>query len=79
MKRHFSPIHAASSVVVVEKVEDFFVKKGYYNVSIRYSLIPIKEKRYFEKYLNENKDIYLIGITFDEEERNIKEFKWERI
>jgi len=42
-------------------------------------LKQIKEKRYFEKYLNENKDIYLVGITFDEEKRNIKEFKWKKI
>jgi hypothetical protein len=42
-------------------------------------LKQIKEKRYFEKYLNEDKNIYLVGVTFDENERNIKEFKWEKI
>jgi hypothetical protein len=42
-------------------------------------LKQIKEKKYYEKYLNENKDIYLVGINFDEEKRNIKEFKWEKI
>jgi hypothetical protein len=41
-------------------------------------LQQIKEKKYYEKYLNENKNIYLVGIEFDEEKRNIKEFKWEK-
>ena len=47
-------------------------------------LKQIKEKRYYEKYLNPtsqtlNPNIYLVGITFDEESRNIKEFVWEKI
>ena len=43
------------------------------------ALKQIKEKKYYEKYLNENKNIYLIGINFDEKRRNIKEFKSEKI
>ena len=39
----------------------------------------IKERRYFEKYLNENKDIYLIGISFDSKEKNIKEYEMEKV
>ena len=31
----------------------------------------IKIKRYYEKYLNENKKVYLSGIKFDSKERNI--------
>jgi len=42
-------------------------------------LKQIKEKRYYEKYLNEDKNIYLVGITFDEKSRNIKEFVWEKV
>ncbi len=42
-------------------------------------LTQIKEKRYFEKYINKVKDIYLIGITFDKEERNITEYKSEKL
>ena len=38
----------------------------------------IKERRYFEKYMNENKEIYLIGISFSSEERNIKEYEIEK-
>jgi hypothetical protein len=39
----------------------------------------IKERKYYEKYLNENKKIYLIGINFDSEERNISKYKYEII
>jgi hypothetical protein len=39
----------------------------------------IRERKYYEKYFNENKKIYLIGINFDSEERNISEYKYEII
>jgi hypothetical protein len=50
-----------------------------FKVTDEEALKQIKEKRYYEKYLNEGKDIYLVGINFNEEKRNIKEFKWEKI
>ena len=40
------------------------------------ALKQIKEKKYYEKYLNENKEIYLVGINF--EDRNVSNFKWEK-
>ena len=43
----------------------------------RDALKQIKENRYAEKYLYENKEIYLVGINFDEKERNIRHFAWE--
>ncbi len=42
------------------------------------ALAQIKEKNYHEKYLQDNKDIYLIGINFDEEEKNISAFTWAK-
>ena len=36
----------------------------------------IKTKRYPEKYLAEKKPIYLIGVSFDEETRNVVDFLW---
>jgi len=50
------PVNINRIKSAVEKVEDFFVKKGYYNVSVRYSLIPIEEKRYF---IEEKKSVVL--------------------
>ncbi|MBF0430357.1 MAG: ATP-binding protein [Fibrobacteria bacterium] len=38
----------------------------------------IKEKRYFEKYQDEGMDIYLVGISFDSESKNISDFVWEQ-
>lgn len=43
------------------------------------ALEQIKEKQYHKKYLSENKDIFLIGIEFDEEEKNISDFEYEKI
>jgi len=41
------------------------------------ALEQIKKNRYAAKYLNYNKDIYLIGIEFDTKEKNISNFEWE--
>jgi len=42
-------------------------------------LEQIHKNRYFEKYQNLNKEIYLVGINFDKDEKNIKNFEWEKI
>ena len=42
------------------------------------SLKQIKEKRYWEKF-QDFKNIYLIGIEFSREKRNIIGYEWERI
>jgi hypothetical protein len=39
----------------------------------------IKEKRYFEKYMEDEKRIFLIGIEFSKEKRNITSFEWEQM
>ena len=43
------------------------------------ALKQIKEKKYYEKYLYQNKQIYLIGVEFDEEIKNISSFEWEKV
>jgi outer membrane protein insertion porin family len=50
------PVNINRIKSAVEKVEDFFVKKGYYNVSVNYSLVPIEEKKYF---IEEKKSVVL--------------------
>ncbi len=35
----------------------------------------IQEKKYYEKYLSENKTIFLVGIDFSKNERNIKDYQ----
>lgn len=39
----------------------------------------IKSKKYYEKYLNSGKEIYLVGIEFSKTERNITRFDWEKV
>ncbi len=39
----------------------------------------IKEKKYHEKYLTQDKEIFLVGIEFDEDEKNLSSFETERI
>ena len=41
-------------------------------------LSQIKEKRYYEKYLGEG-EVYVVGLVIDEDERNVRESKWERV
>lgn len=43
------------------------------------ALKQIKEKKYHEKYIKEGKEIYLVGMEFSEEEKNIVNFEWEKI
>ena len=43
------------------------------------ALQQIKEKNYASKYLSEDKDIYLVGINFNEKEKNISGFLWEKL
>ncbi len=39
----------------------------------------IKDRKYFEKYSNDNKKIYLIGINFDSKQRNIVDYSVEEV
>ena len=43
------------------------------------ALQQIKEKKYHQKYLNDKKKLFLVGINFDEKEKNISNFKWEMV
>jgi len=43
------------------------------------ALKQLKEKKYHTKYLNENKEIYLVGIEFSKEDKNVCNFEWEKM
>ena len=43
------------------------------------AMTKLKERNYHEKYLAENKEIFLVGIEFNEEDRNLSDFETERI
>ncbi len=39
----------------------------------------IKQMKYYEKYLSLKQDVYLVGINFDEDDRNLSGFEWEKM
>ena len=43
------------------------------------ALEQIKTKNYAQKYLNKDKDIYLVGINFSKEDKNITLFNWIKL
>ncbi|MBL0721894.1 MAG: ATP-binding protein [Sulfurovum sp.] len=50
-----------------------------FKVDSKSALQQIKDKKYHEKYLSDKKPIYLVGIEFSKEDRNIGGFEWEMI
>jgi hypothetical protein len=50
-----------------------------FKVDSKGALQQIRDKKYYEKYLNYDKPIYLVGIEFSKEDRNICKFEWEMI
>ena len=50
-----------------------------FKVTVEEPLKQIKEMRYYEKYVDSGKKIILVGINFDENERNISRMEWEDI
>ena len=49
------------------------------NTNTKNALEQIKEKGYAHKYMKDDKDIYLVGIGFDRESRNVCGFEWEQV
>ena len=43
------------------------------------ALKQIKEKNYHQKYMASRKNIFLLGIDFSSEEKNITGFEWEKV
>ncbi len=43
------------------------------------ALAQIQQKRYFEKYQGEGRRIYLIGVEFSRDTRNVVGFEWEAL
>ncbi|MCP5049492.1 MAG: ATP-binding protein [bacterium] len=63
---------------VIETASNIYVMEFKMN-SAQDALDQIKEKKYYEKYLNHKKKIILMGISFDAETRNIGEYLIEKL
>ncbi|MFZ4084417.1 MAG: PD-(D/E)XK nuclease domain-containing protein [Vampirovibrionia bacterium] len=49
------------------------------NSSAKAALEQIKEKKYYEKYLNIHKEVLIIGVNFSLEERNVTDWVVESL
>ena len=49
------------------------------NSSAKAALGQIKEKKYYEKYLNIQKKVLIIGVNFSLEERNVTDWVVEKV
>jgi ATP-dependent exoDNAse (exonuclease V) beta subunit len=65
--------------LVVEFADKVFILEFKCNQSADAALKQIREKDYAAPYRGTGKGIFLVGINFDTEARNISEWKWEGI
>lgn len=63
---------------VMQTAKDIYIIEFKLNKSAQVALQQIKDKKYYEKFLNLQKNIYLIGVEFNTDERNIKEYIVEK-
>ncbi len=61
-------IKTPNSIVIIE-----------FKVDATTALEQIKEKKYHEKYMSENLPLFIVGIEFNKEDRNISKLEWEKI
>ncbi len=59
-------IKMPNSIIIIE-----------FKVDSKDALSQIKEMKYYERYLDDKKPIYLVGIEFSKEQRNIVGFEYE--
>ena len=59
--------------------ESIFILEFKVDMPDEAAIHQIESKKYYEKYLTEKKAIFLIGIHFDSDERNIVNFEWKEL
>jgi hypothetical protein len=64
---------------VMETPDHVYIMEFKRNASADEALAQIKEKKYFERFLESGKRITLVGVNFNSEIKNIDEFKIERM
>ena len=65
--------------IAVEFKDKVYIIELKCNQSADKAIAQIKEKKYAEKYVNSNRNIFLIGINFDTSQRAITDWKWEQL
>jgi len=69
--------HGRVDAVIFTKKYIFVMEFKMGNVNA--ALKQIKEKKYYEQYLSDKREVFCIGVAFDKEDRNIKEYKVETV
>lgn len=64
------------TIIMEQAIYIFEFKVEHSNQPTTNALQQIKDKGYADKYCNAQKPIYLIGIHFDPDEKNISAFEW---
>ncbi|SFV67624.1 FIG00914433: hypothetical protein [hydrothermal vent metagenome] len=62
------------SVFIDDKVYIFEFK-----VDQKGALKQIKERGYHQQYLSDYNEIYILGVEFDSQKRNVTTYEWERV
>ena len=66
-------------IYIIEFKVSSQVPSSEFQVSSNEALEQLKRKEYHKKYVDEAEEIYLIGIVFDEKEKNIIKFNTEKL
>ncbi len=56
---------------IIENEETIFIFEFKFNDTAQAALQQIYDRKYYEPYLNQNKPIYLIGVQFEEKQKNV--------
>jgi hypothetical protein len=59
--------------------DKIYIVESKCNQSAKKAIAQIKAKRYFEKYLQSNKKILLLGINFSTRQRRIEDWRMEAV
>ena len=65
--------------MVIETDDKVYVIEFKVDDKVGEALAQIKKKGYHERYLHGPKEVFLVGIDFDAEEKNIVELAWEMV
>ncbi|WGS65501.1 ATP-binding protein [Marinitoga aeolica] len=67
------------SDLVLEHNDKIYLFEIKLDKSAKEAIKQIKEKKYYEKYISEGKEIYIIGININSEKRDIEDYIIEKI
>lgn len=61
---------------VVESLDRIFIIEFKINKSAKEALAQIETQKYYDKFLNQGKEVVIVGVSFNTEQRNIDKESW---